>query len=436
MNRGQLQQPSGFSPNETSTLIIEWVVEQHAEEAAFLWTTRDRALRSANYSLKDLSGLDERVEAHLDGLRVAGQFGWQLCEQALDKEEPGRVFAAGVLAFDSGDLGRIYRVLETACLVPELERELISALGWLSYSKVERYIQELLSSERPEIRRIGIAASAVHRRDPGQPLVQALADPNHRLRARALKACGEIGRIGRLPAILPSVSDPDDACRFFAAWSAARLGDRSPKVINALCEIAAGHTQYAERAIGMALRVMDLQQAKAWHRQLRRDPTRLRTAAIAGGIIGDPEGGEYLIDLMDIPTIARVAGEAFSMITGVDLSDEHLSGEKPEGFEAGPTEDPEDENVAMDPDENLPWPVAALVAKWWNKHRAQFQTGRRYLKGKEITVQSLRELLLSGNQPERAAAALELALKEPTQPLLEVRARVALQLEESKRWKS
>jgi SMI1 / KNR4 family (SUKH-1) len=136
-----------------------------------------------------------------------------------------------------------------------------------------------------------------------------------------------------------------------------------------------------------------------------------------------------LIDLMDIPTIARVAGEAFSMITGVDLSDEHLSGEKPEGFEAGPTEDPEDENVAMDPDENLPWPVAALVAKWWNKHRAQFQTGRRYLKGKEITVQSLRELLLSGNQPERAAAALELALKEPTQPLLEVRARVALQLQ-------
>jgi uncharacterized protein (TIGR02270 family) len=145
MNRGQLQQPSGFSPNETSTLIIEWVVEQHAEEAAFLWTTRDRAVRSPNYSLKDLSSLDERVEAHLDGLRVAGQFGWQLCEQALDKEEPSRVFAAGVLAFDSGDLGRIYRVLETACLVPELERELISALGWLSYSKVERYIQELLT---------------------------------------------------------------------------------------------------------------------------------------------------------------------------------------------------------------------------------------------------------------------------------------------------
>jgi uncharacterized protein (TIGR02270 family) len=436
MNSGQLQRRDGFSPNDTSTFIIEWVVEQHAEEAAFLWTTRDWAVRSSNYSLKDLSGLDERVEAHLDGLRVAGQFGWQLCEQALDKEEPGRVFAAGVLAFDSGDIGRIHRVLETAYLLPELERELISALGWLSYSKVERYIQEFLGSERPELRRIGIAASAVHRRDPGQPLIQALNNPDPRLRSWALKACAEVGKTRVLPEILPSVSDPDDSCRFFAAWSAARLGDRSPGVLNVLCEIATGHTRYAERALGMALRVMDLHQAKAWHRQFRRDPAQLRTAAVADGIIGDADAVEYLIDLMNIPAIARVAGEAFAMITGVDLSDEHLNGDKPDDFEVGPTEDPADENVAMDPDENLPWPVPALVVKWWNQHRAKFRADRRYFKGKEITVQSLRELLIDGNQPERAAAALELALREPTQPLFEVRARGVFQLEELKRWNS
>jgi uncharacterized protein (TIGR02270 family) len=186
----------------------------------------------------------------------------------------------------------------------------------------------------------------------------------------------------------------------------------------------------------MALRIIDLQQAKTWHRQLTKEPTQLRTAAIADGIIGDPDAVEYLIDLMNVPVIARVAGEAFSMITGVDLAYEHLSGEKPEGFEAGPTEDPEDENVAMDPDENLYWPVPELVAKWWNQHRAKFQADRRYFKGKEITIQSLREVLISGSQPERGAAALELALKEPTQPLFEVRARGALQLEELKRWNS
>jgi hypothetical protein len=40
-----------------------------------------------------------------------------------------------------------------------------------------------------------------------------------------------------------------------------------------------------------------------------------------------------------------------------------LEGKKPEGFEAGPTENPEDENVKMDPDDNLPWPDPALILK-------------------------------------------------------------------------
>ena len=65
----------------------------------------------------------------------------------------------------------------------------------------------------------------------------------------------------------------------------------------------------------------------------------------------------------------------------------------------------------MDPDENLPWPDAALVTKWWNRHRPQFQAGGRYLRGKEIATQALPEVLTQGNQRERAAAVLELAVK-------------------------
>jgi uncharacterized protein (TIGR02270 family) len=434
MVSSQLQRPIGFSPSEISSLINEVVVEQHAEEAAFLWIIRNRAVHAPNYSLQDLADLDERVEAHLDGLRVAGQFGWQLCEQALDREGPGEVFAAGVLAFDSGDSERIQRVLKAVCAAPALERGLISALGWLPFSKVAGHIQELLGSEHSEIRCIGIAASTTHRRDPGQLLMQALSDPHPRVRARSLKACGELGKTSLVPVILRSILDPDDACRFFAAWSAARLGDRSHRVLSALHEIAMGHTQYAERALGMALRIMDLHQAKAWHRQLRMDSSQLRAAAIAACVIGDPEAVGGVIDLMHIPAIARIAGEALSMITGVDLAYADLTGDQPEGFEAGPSEDPEDENVAMDPDEALPWPAPALVEKWWNEHRGKFQLGRRYLRGKEITIASLQAVLISGRQRERAAAALELALQEPTQPLFEMGARGAFQLEAIQQW--
>jgi hypothetical protein len=54
--------------NLTNIAVIESIVEQHAEEAAFLWLLRDAAVRAPHYSLKDLADIDERVEAHIDGL--------------------------------------------------------------------------------------------------------------------------------------------------------------------------------------------------------------------------------------------------------------------------------------------------------------------------------------------------------------------------------
>jgi uncharacterized protein (TIGR02270 family) len=81
-----------------SPAIIETIVSQHAEEAAFLWLQRDGAVHEPHYSLKDLAKLDDRVEAHLDGLRIAGEGGWSLCRKNLEIKEPGEVFAAGVLA--------------------------------------------------------------------------------------------------------------------------------------------------------------------------------------------------------------------------------------------------------------------------------------------------------------------------------------------------
>ena len=51
--------------------VTPLVIAQHAEESAMLWIHRGVALTSPNYSLPDLAKLDGRVEAHLDGLRVA-----------------------------------------------------------------------------------------------------------------------------------------------------------------------------------------------------------------------------------------------------------------------------------------------------------------------------------------------------------------------------
>ena len=60
--------------------VILSVLGRHAEEAAFLWLLRDRAVARPQYTLDSLAELDQRVEAHLDGLRVAGEIGARLAQ--------------------------------------------------------------------------------------------------------------------------------------------------------------------------------------------------------------------------------------------------------------------------------------------------------------------------------------------------------------------
>ena len=140
------------------------------------------------------------------------------------------------------------------------------------------------------------------------------------------------------------------------------------------------------------------------------------------GIGGDPFYVPWLITQMDMPEVARVAGEAVTMIVGVDLAYDDLEGEWPEGFEAGPTDNPEDENVAMDADEDLPWPDRQLVQKWWDANKNRSTSGQRYLVGQPITAEHCQDVLRTGCQRQRNAAALELALMDPEAPLFETRA--------------
>jgi uncharacterized protein (TIGR02270 family) len=110
------------------------------------------------------------------------------------------------------------------------------------------------------------------------------------------------------------------------------------------------------------------------------------------------------------------------MITGVDLAYRDLERKPPEDFNAGPTEDPNDENVDMDPDDNLPWPEPSLVQKWWSTNQGQFQPGVRHLLGKPMTPEWLKIVLRDGRQRQRAAAAVELAIRQPGQSLFNVAA--------------
>jgi uncharacterized protein (TIGR02270 family) len=397
------------------------VVTQHAEETSFLWSSRAAAVRQADCLLADLTRFDQRLEAHLDGLRVNGDAGWQLCRSVLDEGEPAALFAAGVLAFESRNDSRVGEVLKAGTASTQCARVLVSSLGWLRHEQAFPFIQSLLSASQSSNRHIGIAASAIHRCNPGGPLRDATSDADTLLRSRALKAVGELGCADLLSKVRAGLGNPDPNVRFAAAWSAALLS-LDADATSVLRTISESPVSHREGALTIAIRRMDFSTAKSWQASLAKKQDTLRLAIAACGAVGDPELIPWLITQMKVPALARPAGEALSMITAVHIPYDKLEGEWPEGFEAGPNEDPKDENVEMDPDENLPWPNPDLVQKWWEKNKGHFQSGVRYLCGKPMTIDWLKIVLRDGFQRQRAAAALELAIRQPGTPLFNVKA--------------
>ncbi|EYF06832.1 TIGR02270 family protein [Chondromyces apiculatus] len=405
----------------TLTTIEEDVCEEHARQATFLWLLRDAAVRDAAYDLTDLAELDDRLEAHLDGLRLAGDVGWEACASLLAEPEGGEIFAAAVLAVDRWDLRGVARALDLGAGAPDLARGFASALGWTPLPRVKRLLPGLLAARcPPALHWLGIAACAAHRHDPGTPLGYALFSEHPTLRARALRLAGELGRANLLPDIQQALTADSDVVRFWATWSAALLGD--PAAARPLFRFATAGGRHAERAADLAMRRMDPAAAATWLYSLASTSPDPRVPLAAASALGDPALVPWLLEQMSSPALARLAGLAFTLITGLDLAAEKLDQKPPEGFQAGPTDDPADENVSLDPDESLPFPDPAALAAWWRTHAPQFKRGTRHLLGHPLTPEHLERVLRTASQPARAAAALELSIRHRGRPLFEIRA--------------
>jgi uncharacterized protein (TIGR02270 family) len=261
----------------------------------------------------------------------------------------------------------------------------------------------------------GFTGSILHRKDPGPALQAALRGAHPALRARLLRGAGELGRRDLLPQLRECLTSEDEPCRFWACWSTVLLGD--VHAAEGLKTFLVPASPYKERALGLCMRVVPHPEALALQGELARNPVTLRLATQAAGILGDPALMPWIQAQFAEPKVARVAGEAFSLITGVDLAHEDLEIKAPDGFESGPNDDPEDENVDPDADDDLPWPDPRLIQVWWDRHQGRFTGGVRHLLGQTLTQDHLITVLKTGRQRQRVAAALEISLGQPGLPL-------------------
>ncbi|WP_182867480.1 TIGR02270 family protein [Stieleria mannarensis] len=403
---------------------MNFILDQHAAGASASWLRRDAAVGEPHYSLRELAELDGQLESHLEGLRLAGASGWDLAVEELKWQEPGELFVVAALAIESGEAEKHHVAFQSVGGSAELRRALISALAWASWERCMPLADQFLQCDDRFWRYVGVAAYDLHRVDPGDRLADWLCDDDETVVARAARCVGTLGRLDCLDGLNDLVEHENDVVRFHAAWALA-LRRRNQAAIDVLSEITMSQTDLADRAGRLLTSVLSIDQASRLINQLAQgSEVQVRLATILSGHLGIVDGVPWLIEMMKIPDHARVAGEAFSRITGLRLDQRPLEGESPAGFIAGPDDDPNNDDVELDADENLPWPCPETIAAWWQTHHDRFAAGVRYLLGWEVSNPDwLRKILVLGRQRERATAAIELAINDSRCPLMEVRGR-------------
>jgi len=395
--------------------VIWEVIDQHLEEAGALWSGWERALLAPDRTLADMVGSDEeRVLAHLEGLvvgsaRVARE---RLLPALAGELDPELVFAAAMglmVGPAAGD--HLEPLLEAlAAADDECRAAMVRALQLAPLAGVEVMQSCLVGDTEPALSAAVVEVLVFHRADLSVQLPALLQDDDAAVRAGALMAAQGLQGAAVLPSIARCLDDPSPQVQQ-AALEAGLVHGLEPA--RQRCrELAARHGE--DRALLLLCLTEGAGAVEPLTTALSR-PDDAGTALLACGYLGLPEAVPRILEHLDGPTAtARLAGEAFSAVTGLDLAARGmtLTTAQPEPDEPVPLEDEDlDADLAPSPEDGLPVPDAAAVRSWWEENQGRFSPGQRYLAGQPLSGEAYRLALVEGPLRRRHTLALDLALR-------------------------
>ena len=129
------------------TVIIHTnIIAQYLENASFHWHSRSMAIHAPDWGLAELVNLDNRLDAWLDGLRVAQEEGWVYDNSTLEDPSGGDFFIAAQLALEQAKPETFYALLDQASTNPTWQTGIHSALGWIPFKRQVERLQGLLKT--------------------------------------------------------------------------------------------------------------------------------------------------------------------------------------------------------------------------------------------------------------------------------------------------
>lgn len=403
--------------------IIEPLIAGHATDAAFYWLQIDQSISSFHLRPVRLRLFSNRLDAHLEGLEVAGAEGVQPAFAALDRwKKPGEAFVCTWLVSqhpDAASLGRLASHLEEQ---PDtLLRGAISALAWLpegaAHPLIERWSQPQASAA---LQVAALRATALRAPETiealAMPLAEYLASPVPYVRAAACRALCKQPPESAVPMLRGALKDDDMAVRAEAAIALSAIpgaDDAGAVLWHCVAAQAAIHAQVTGWYRMQAMRRLNRwTRYLAWLAPLGHPdlPALFEHLPPRVGLTfalyhGDGAHLSRVLAALADPETTRYAGWVWQTLTGVDLEAAGLTLPEPDKIPTrGPITD-----AQLDADNGLPLPDAAAIVR----HAVGMVPGKRCLLGRELTVGEAIRLLPEAPQAIRSVAALSLRTTLP-----------------------
>lgn len=427
-------------------LILWDVVEEHFDEATFLFDQFEELLDHPMLTLADLERtVESRLLAHLDGLVVGGPpVAERLLIPALTQigEDGAARITAAALALIFGhhhepvcaallnENDTIQRALQLACLLARS-------------TEIDRWaLDTFFRSPSTRIRAVLMPLSGAQLDD--RTLAHCLDSDDPSLIAAAAQIVGRGAAKNFAPKILQLLRHEDVRVQDAAMMAGLVWG--LPQASTTLRQRALGPEPNADL---MALYAM-LSNPSPYPAliDLLSRTTHLNAALFALGFCGSPEVVPVLIEQIkqnqDIdPLAAKFAMQAIALITGMDLNDDAYSMPKAgldaeaEDADAQAALPPFEEDglgsLLGVPEELLPMPNAAGIEQFWKTASARFERNGTYLRGKPFGPDAILEALQQATLNVRHVLASGLAVHNGGGGSLDTRAFQMDQTKQSKR---
>src|SRR5262249_43206829 len=156
------------------------VLREHLEELDFLWEQRERVVFAPDWTIRRLGELEDRAEAHLDGLRIGGGEAIDLARPALAGTEPGAATAAAFVLLAANSATLADEVITAATSGGDEVRDGIRiALRHGDVRLVRDRLYDLAVGSDNRLRAFAADVLTFHRLRPPPPEVDRLLDdPN------------------------------------------------------------------------------------------------------------------------------------------------------------------------------------------------------------------------------------------------------------------